>query len=127
MPPLVEGNTSRITYVEGDLFNAPENTILVQACNTVGSWGGGIALEFRKKYPAQFEQYKAHCKDHGSSLLGTCLLLRGERHYIACLFTSKAYGRSKDKPAQILAATKGALGDLQSQNKDNKSLHGWYV
>lgn len=116
---------SSLIYVEGDLFTAPDHSILVHACNTLGSWGSGIALTFRQKYPAQFEQYKAHCESHGPALVGTCLLIPGDKHDIACLFTSRAYGSHKDKPADILAATRNAVRDLESKNIDKKALHAW--
>ncbi|KAF8967122.1 hypothetical protein BDZ97DRAFT_1917067 [Flammula alnicola] len=114
---------SKLSYVLGDLFSAPPNSILAHACNTQGSWGAGIALAFRNKYPAQFEQYRTHCKEHGSALTGTCLLIPGDTHDIACLFTSRAYGRRKDSPAEILAATRMAVQDLLNQNVDKKPLH----
>lgn len=116
---------SELVYLTGDLFTAPEGSILVHACNTVGSWGGGIALVFRDKYPVQFELYKAYCKEHGQSLVGTCLLIPGEKYDIACLFTSRAYGKRKDEPRQILAATKTAVQDLVKQNTGMKKLYAW--
>ncbi|KIK01914.1 hypothetical protein K443DRAFT_678052 [Laccaria amethystina LaAM-08-1] len=67
--------------------------------------------------------YNALCREHGDELIGTCFLIPGEKHYIACLFTSRAYGRRKDKPTEILAATRLALQDLQRQNKDGRKLH----
>ena len=119
---------SKITYITGDIFTAPPNTILVHACNTQGLWGAGIALSFKKEYPAQFKVYEAHCKElHGQTLVGTCLLIPGEKHDIACLFTSKKYGRGKDSPEEILSATQMAVGDLMRQNVNGKELHAWYV
>ena len=106
---------------------APPNTILVHACNTQGSWGAGIALSFKKKYPAQFKVYEAHCEEHGQALIGTCLLIPGETHDIACLFTSRRYGRRKDNPEDILSATQMAVGDLTRQNVNGKALHAWCV
>lgn len=41
-----------------------------------------------------------------------------QQHYIACLFTSHGYGRSVDKPTDILQATESALADLERQIKD---------
>jgi len=119
--------SNSITHIVGDLFASPPNTILVHACNTQGTWGSGIALAFRNKYPAQYERYRAHCVKHGASLIGTCLLLSGQNHDIACLFTSRAYGRRKDSPAEILEATKTAVLDLIAQNVDRKPLHAWSV
>ncbi|RDB14854.1 ADP-ribose 1''-phosphate phosphatase [Hypsizygus marmoreus] len=112
-----------LTYISGDLFSAPEDSILVHACNTLRSWGAGIALAFRDRYPTQFTLYKAHCKEHGQSLLGTCLLIPGDKDHIACLFTSRAYGKRKDKPEEILVATRSAVQDLVRQNRDGKLLH----
>ncbi|TFK40733.1 ADP-ribose 1''-phosphate phosphatase [Crucibulum laeve] len=114
---------SKLTYVKGDLFSAPDGSILVHSCNTLGSWGAGIALTFRETYPAQFEEYEAHCKSYGTELIGTCMSIPGEKHDIACLFTSKAYGRRKDKPEEILDATKEAIQDLMKQNQTGKALH----
>ncbi|KAF8195532.1 hypothetical protein BJ912DRAFT_1056765 [Pholiota molesta] len=91
-----------LSYIAGDLFLAPPNSILVHACNTQGSWGAGIALAFK---------------------LGTCLLIPGDVHDIACLFTSRAYGKRKDTPEEILAATQGAVQDLLKQNVQGKALH----
>jgi len=124
---------TKLTYVTGDIFAAPPNTILIHACNTIGSWGAGIALAFRSKYPDAFEVYKAHCKAHSNDeLIGTCLVIQekplaegGNGHDIACLFTSKAYGRRKDSPEEILGATRGAVKDLLSQNSERKPLHAW--
>ena len=36
----------------------------------------------------------------------------GGGHFVACLFTSRHYGRKRDSPEQILAATGPAMGDL---------------
>ncbi|KAJ7091866.1 hypothetical protein B0H15DRAFT_834307 [Mycena belliarum] len=119
-----EGLPNKILHIKADLFAAPAGAILVHACNTKGSWGGGIALAFRQKYPAAFVKYRDTCKKEGAELLGTCLLIRGEPHDIACLFTSKDYGRRVDAPADILAATRLAVADLLKQNTDPvKELH----
>ena len=51
-----------ITYIEGDLFNSPAQ-VLVNTVNTVGVMGKGIALEFKKRYPEMFKQYKKMCDE----------------------------------------------------------------
>ncbi|KAL4788556.1 hypothetical protein BJX76DRAFT_344704 [Aspergillus varians] len=53
-----------VSQLEGDLFDAPDGAALIHACNCFGSWGGGIALAFRKNYPAAFEIYKEHCRKY---------------------------------------------------------------
>ncbi|KZP04272.1 hypothetical protein FIBSPDRAFT_1051992 [Athelia psychrophila] len=141
--------SSKLTYVTGDLFAAPPNSILVHACNASATWGAGIAKAFRGKYPAAFEIYKAHCKASSpDGLVGTCLLIRNEGrdagagaqgqgqyaqgHDIACLFTSPRRGRGragpkKDAPEDILNATTSAVTHLLLQNQEGKALHAWFV
>ncbi|KAF9000171.1 hypothetical protein BDZ89DRAFT_1082429 [Hymenopellis radicata] len=116
---------SVITHIKADLFTTPATgSILIHACNTVGSWGAGIAVAFREHFPDAFVVYKQQCKSHSKEeLLGTCLLIPGERYDVACLFTSKAYGKSKSKPEQILASTRLAVQDLLRQNTAGKELH----
>lgn len=113
----------KLSYITGDLFAAPANSILVHACNTKGSWGAGIALAFKEKYPSQFARYRAHCREYGDNLVGSCLLIPGDTHDIACLFTSIAYGRRKDSPSEILSATRTSVQDLIRQNVGQKPLH----
>lgn len=128
----------RITDRFGDLFAAPPGALLIHACNAVGSWGGGIALAFRSRYPDAFRVYRAHCARWAAApdrLTGTALLIpptpagadgggggsrrrerggggAGTRHYIGCVFTSRGYGKSRDSPEKILEATGPAMQHL---------------
>ncbi|KAG9964802.1 hypothetical protein KCU61_g2262, partial [Aureobasidium melanogenum] len=121
-----------VTERKGDLFAAPNNTLLLHACNCVGSWGAGIALAFKKHYPNHFAIYEAHCKSKTpNSLLSTCLLIppqpTGPRHWIGCLFTSRKYGRGKDSKDDIMDSTDSALQDMLEQLGDleNKPSQIW--
>lgn len=130
-----------ITDETGDLFAAPKNTLIIHACNCQGSWGGGIALAFKKHYARAFSVYAAHCKaSNPQELLGTALLIAPLKsnltklspsitpassdmtmkrtHFVGCLFTSNFYGKRKDSPAKILAATEPAIKDLLEQVRD---------
>ena len=126
-PTTATATTTRIHITDrfGDLFTTtpttpPTPTLLIHACNTIGSWGGGIALAFRARYPAAFKLYRAHClQSTPDQLVGTALLIPpqkekgdGQQHYIGCLFTSRRYGRAVDSPEQILRATGPAMRDL---------------
>ncbi|KAE9399354.1 hypothetical protein BT96DRAFT_820687, partial [Gymnopus androsaceus JB14] len=91
--------------------------VFVHACNTVGSWGAGIALAFKDRFPAQFEVYRDWCMSMSHQVDNISI-------YIACLFTSQAYGRRKDSPEQILAATREALGDLERHNGSGRYILG---
>ncbi|KAK0705055.1 ADP-ribose 1''-phosphate phosphatase [Lasiosphaeris hirsuta] len=113
--------TFRITDKVGDLFDAPPNSVLIHACNCIGSWSGGIARAFRDHYPDAYRIYNAHCKRSlPERLAGTALLIAprpdaGKQHYIGCVFTSKRFGRAKDTPAMILRSTAPAMLDLMRQ------------
>ncbi|KAF2459095.1 hypothetical protein BDY21DRAFT_339746 [Lineolata rhizophorae] len=106
---------------KGDLFNAPDDTVIIHACNCLGIWGSGIASEFKKKYPAAYKEHFEYCKVHKENpeeLRGTAQLIApcedsgGPCHYVGCLFTSTRYGKSKDAPVEILSATEQAMMHL---------------
>jgi O-acetyl-ADP-ribose deacetylase (regulator of RNase III) len=49
-----------IDYVVGDIFSARTQTI-VNTVNTKGVMGKGLALAFKKRFPAMFQDYKERC------------------------------------------------------------------
>jgi O-acetyl-ADP-ribose deacetylase (regulator of RNase III) len=49
-----------INYRMGDLFESNAQT-LVNTVNCVGVMGKGVALAFKKRFPAMFEDYKEKC------------------------------------------------------------------
>ena len=48
---------------EGDIFNIPQIRNYAHGCNCAGAMGKGIALQFRKKYPQMYKQYKTLCRE----------------------------------------------------------------
>jgi len=100
----------------GNIFDAPENSVIVHACNCQGEWGAGMALAVKTRYPGAFEVYREYCnelknygKEHllrGDAILIPCRNKDGILHYIGCLFTSNRYGRYKDTPSYILRNTR---------------------
>ena len=50
-----------ITYTTDNLFQSPAQ-VWVNAVNTVGVMGKGIALEFKKRYPEMAKEYQTLCK-----------------------------------------------------------------
>lgn len=48
----------------------------------------------------------------------------GNAHFVGCLFTSRAFGKRKDSPEQILDATELAMEDLLRQVKKWNEAHG---
>lgn len=121
---------AKLAFVKGDLFTAPPKSILVHACNTRGSWGGGIALSFKKKFPKAYNEYRQHCEKYGDDLLGSCFVVPPDsdnEHAVACLFTSRRPGAFRDDKETILAATETAVKDLLNQNEQGWPLHAWYA
>ncbi|HZU96416.1 MAG TPA: macro domain-containing protein [Planctomycetota bacterium] len=51
-----------IEWTEGDLFAASDLPALAHGCNCAGSMGAGIAVEFRRRWPDMFEEYRALCE-----------------------------------------------------------------
>lgn len=106
-----------ITYIKGDLFNAPQDRLLVHAVNCQGVWGSGVAKIFARYYPDEGVAYKAICNFGDMSdgnigpehtYLGKALVINS----VGCLFTSYDYGDRKDSPEEILKNTETAMQDL---------------
>ena len=52
-----------VTFKTGDIFESECET-LVNAVNTVGVMGAGLAKQFKLKYPQMFKEYKSLCDSH---------------------------------------------------------------
>ena len=50
-----------IKYTKGDIFEA-ETEAIINTVNTVGVMGKGIALQFKQKFPQNFDIYKKACE-----------------------------------------------------------------
>ena len=81
-----------LTIMSGDLFTSRAQT-LVNAVNCVGVMGKGIALEFKKRYPAMFEDYLARCK-RNAVRLGEPYLFRDPGGTVIMNFPTKDHWRS---------------------------------
>jgi O-acetyl-ADP-ribose deacetylase (regulator of RNase III) len=57
-----------IHFTSGDLFAAPGLVGLAHGCNCAGAMGKGIALEFRRRWPAMYEEYRKRCAAGSFSL-----------------------------------------------------------
>lgn len=52
-----------IKYINGTVFNTDAMAI-VNTVNCQGFMGGGIALEYKLRYPLMFQDYKSKCEKH---------------------------------------------------------------
>jgi len=77
---------------KGDLFDDDAQT-LVNAVNTAGVMGKGIALGFRRRFPEMYADYRRRCRD-GQVRLGQPYLWRGTAGPWVVNFPTKAHWRS---------------------------------
>lgn len=98
-----------ITYHCGSLFQAPADALLGHACNCAGDWGAGIAAEFRRLFPNEYEAARIQCQKYGWRLAGTSSI----HGRVVCMYTSRGYGRRADPPNLILDHTERAVKDLE--------------
>jgi hypothetical protein len=123
-----------IIFVSGDLFADPSLDGLAHGCNCVGAMGAGIAMEFRRRYPEMYLQYKKHC-DSGDFVPGTVFVCQPPMAKAIGLqladFSAATMGILTEAPiagytpaiarmAIFLLAFKSALS-LKSQFKQQKS------
>ena len=66
-----------VTFKQGDIFKSNAQ-VLVNPVNCVGVMGAGLALEFKKRYPAMFAKYRGACKA-GHMALGFVYVIPVER------------------------------------------------
>jgi O-acetyl-ADP-ribose deacetylase (regulator of RNase III) len=98
-----------ITLVRGDLLSDDAEAI-INTVNTEGVMGKGIALQFKKRFPANFQAYRAACKRRevqlGSMFVVPTGSLSGPRYIIN--FPTKGHWRTKSS----LADVQSGLADL---------------
>jgi O-acetyl-ADP-ribose deacetylase (regulator of RNase III)/uncharacterized protein YwgA len=83
----------------GDLFETKAQT-RVNTVNCIGVMGKGVALEFRKRFPAMFEDYVARC-ERGDVRLGEPYLYRDASGVRIVNFPTKNHWRSPSRLADI--------------------------
>lgn len=101
-----------ITIVTGDLLDSKAQT-LVNTVNCVGVMGKGIALDFKNRFPAMFEDYARRC-ERGEVRLGRPYLFRGLLPPWILNFPTKDHWRSV---ASLDAIVEG-LEYLQSHHRE---------
>jgi O-acetyl-ADP-ribose deacetylase (regulator of RNase III) len=96
-------NTDNIRYVTGDLFNSNAEC-LVNAVNTVGVMGAGIAADFKRRYPSMFESYKTQC-ENGQLKIGTLMFYKpkNDTDKVVCLFPTKEHWANPSRTEYIEA------------------------
>jgi hypothetical protein len=83
----------------GDMFASQAQT-LVNTVNCVGVMGKGVALEFKKRFPAMFDDYLARC-GRKQVRLGEPYLYRDLGGAMVVNFPTKDHWRSSSRLADI--------------------------
>jgi len=78
----------------GDIFTS-QMSVITNPVNTVGIMGKGLALQYKKKYPAMFSYYQNLCFD-GSLEVGRPILWKGTDKYVL-LFPTKKHWRNSSQ------------------------------
>lgn len=79
---------------KGNIFNS-SCEFLVNPVNCVGVMGKGLALEFKNKYPLNFEIYKKAC-DNASFHIGNLLIVPVDNKFIVNFPTKKHWRNKSD-------------------------------
>ncbi|NUP06247.1 MAG: macro domain-containing protein [Polyangiaceae bacterium] len=106
-------------FVRGDLFAYPGLKAFGHGCNCAGSMGAGIAVAFKQRWPAMFEEYRARCHD-GRFALGDVFVWTEGDVTVYNLGTQEHW----KKKAQISALTRATLRMLDLAEKGGVSAIG---
>lgn len=107
-----------ITHKTMSLFDAPQESVIVHACNSQGVWGSGIAKPFKEKYPHSFTDYNRFCllanEERGTACgrAGLSSFHESEPHWVGWIVTSHNYASQKDPVELIKINTTLALMEL---------------
>ena len=88
-----------IIYLKGDLLDC-DAEVLVNAVNTVGVMGKGIALRFKERFPDNLKAYQLACRDHKVKVGKVFNTMTGYDHNPKCIvnFPTKEHWRD---PSQL--------------------------
>lgn len=105
-----------IRYVQGDILDADAEA-LVNTVNSVGVMGRGIALQFKRAYPANFKAYAAACK-RGEVQPGRMFVfdtgeLTNPRYIVN--FPTKVHWRGKSRIEHIESGLEALIEEIKTR------------
>jgi len=109
-----------IEFVKGNIFDS-ETEAIVNAVNTVGIMGKGIALEFKKRYPENFKVYKNACET-GTLKTGSVLVVKEYDGKIIINFPTKAHWKDASKLKYIIDGLESLKSMVLNQNIKSLAL-----
>ena len=110
---LVEEEILMLIYVEQDIFKSPAQ-VIVNAVNTVGVMGKGIAKRFKDVYPDMFKEYRNFC-ELGSLTVGKLWIYKKESKWVLN-FPTKKHCRNPSKIEYIEDGLKKFVETYKEKN-----------
>jgi O-acetyl-ADP-ribose deacetylase (regulator of RNase III) len=106
-----------IRYMQGDILEA-EAEALVNTVNSVGVMGRGIALQFKRAFPANFKAYAAACErgdvQPGRMFVYETEALTAPRYIIN--FPTKVHWRAKSRLDHIEVGLEALVDEIKTRN-----------
>lgn len=99
-------NVMPVAFEAGDLFATPDVVAFAHGCNCAGAMGKGIAVAFKKRWPAMYDEYRRRCKANEFELGDVFAWVDG-KYTVFNLGTQRTW-RTKAE----LGAIKKALGEM---------------
>jgi O-acetyl-ADP-ribose deacetylase (regulator of RNase III) len=93
------------TFTEGDLFAAKGVRAWAHGCNCAGAMGAGIAIEFKRRFPRMFDEYRLRCAD-GRFGLGDVFVWSEGEQTVYNLGTQEHWKKKAQLPALTKAVTR---------------------
>ena len=103
-------------FVKSPFFDARVEA-LVNTVNTVGVMGKGLALEFKRRFPMNFEIYAAACR-RGEVQIGRMLVVKTASrpgHCSLINFPTKKHWRQPSKLAYVEAGLEALVREVQTR------------
>lgn len=80
-----------VFFTKGDLFAYSNLQSFAHGCNCRGAMGKGIALEFKKRFPLMYSQYKKLC-ERGEFNLGSVFVYKEDAFTVFDIGTQISWG-----------------------------------
>jgi O-acetyl-ADP-ribose deacetylase (regulator of RNase III) len=87
-----------VLFRKGDIFFTEGLRAYAHGCNCAGAMGAGIAMEFKRRWPRMYEEYRARCAD-GRFRLGDVFVWSEGEHTIYNLATQEHWRKKAQIPA----------------------------
>lgn len=111
-----------ITYTTGDLFEAQTEAI-VNTVNTVGVMGKGIALQFKNRFPENYQIYKKAC-DQSLLKIGDLLITENNSLFFKYIinFPTKKHWRNPSKYEYVEKGLDALIEEVKIRNIKSVAL-----